>query len=250
MSLAVQSKGKPFLTQLCDTTNQLWGSDRVLRSLMFALITIADTKAINPEWRALASTFRAAISQTRYINRMYGTIDGAEGLLYDKSETSLEAVAKFAVYGLGGIGYHILEHIALILTIIKKCDAEKIPRVKEWLVKKGLWDQADNIDAVAQWLWMMECFGGIYVKYRAQMRNEVAMQKAKADGDKIKMEQLRRERLCNSLDIIKLLADIPLAAHFGTQINGHPGLFNGKTVGLVGLVGSMSQFLSRFKKNA
>jgi len=50
----------------------------------------------------------------------------------------------------GGVGYHVLEHLALIIMIIRRCDPAKIPRVKAWLEKRGLWDKADDLDAIAQ----------------------------------------------------------------------------------------------------
>ena len=34
--------------------------------------------------------------------------------------------------------------------IIRRCDPAKIPGVKAWLEKKGLWDKADDLDAIAQ----------------------------------------------------------------------------------------------------
>ena len=66
------------------------------------------------------------------------------------SHGSSHSFSQILLHGVGGVGYHVLEHIALILMIIRRCDPAKIPRVKAWLEKRGLWDKADDFDAIAQ----------------------------------------------------------------------------------------------------
>ena len=61
-----------------------------------------------------------------------------------------ERALRIVQYGVGGIGYHILEHIGLFLTLVRKGDESRMPNFKAWLSRMGLWDSADDIDAAAQ----------------------------------------------------------------------------------------------------
>jgi hypothetical protein len=128
----------------------------------------------------LAKTFSVAFSQARYVNRIYGIPDGFDGLLHDIPANTpanrLERLLKIIIYACGGVVFHALENSALIMYIIRRCDPEKIPKTKAWLVKRGpsprcisspllppncisadnpdssagLWDIGDNLDALAQ----------------------------------------------------------------------------------------------------
>ena len=46
------------------------------------------------------------------------------------THTRTHARTQTVCYAAGGVGYHVLEHVALILMIIKRCDPAKIPRFK------------------------------------------------------------------------------------------------------------------------
>jgi len=39
-------------------------------------------------------------------------------------------VCQILCHGVGGVGYHVLEHIALMIMIIRRCNPDKIPAVK------------------------------------------------------------------------------------------------------------------------
>lgn len=62
----------------------------------------------------------------------------------------MERTLRMVQFGVGGIGYHVLEHTGLVLNLIRKGDEKKMPALKAWLVSMGLWNNADNIDAAAQ----------------------------------------------------------------------------------------------------
>lgn len=51
---------------------------------------------------------------------------------------------------------------------------------------------------------------------------------------------LKREKVNLILDMIKILTDLPLAVHFGSQFNGRPGVFNGKMSDLPLFISSLS----------
>jgi hypothetical protein len=89
----------------------------------------------------LAKTFSVAFSQARYVNRIYGIPDGFDGLLHDippkTASNALERFLKILIYAFGGVAFHTLENSALVMYIIRRCDPEKIPRTKAWLVRKG-----------------------------------------------------------------------------------------------------------------
>uniref|UniRef100_A0A6U4NHK1 Uncharacterized protein n=1 Tax=Hemiselmis andersenii TaxID=464988 RepID=A0A6U4NHK1_HEMAN len=252
--MAAVVQRKQTLTQLVDTLNTLWGSDRVMRTGQFAAAFIASSPEVSAENRALAKAFGAVFSQTRYMCRAYGTIDGIDGVLNDapKAATSSEVAAKTILYSVGGVGYHLLEHAAFIITIIRRCDEKTIPKVKEWLVRNGLWDKADDLDAYAQWCWFIDSIAGAYLGMRAYLRAEAALRAAEAAGDKDGARRAKYEMLNVCLDMTKTLCDIPLAAHYGamTSGRGYRGLLKARFAALLGLVGSVAQFYSRFRKCA
>ena len=84
--------------------------------------------------RAHNTLSHAAFSQARYINRIYGILDGVEGLVYDVPDKPLHKGLKIVLHSVGAVGYHVLEHVALVLMIIRRCDPEKIPRFKVLLL--------------------------------------------------------------------------------------------------------------------
>lgn len=55
---------------------------------------------------------------------------------------------------------------------------------------------------------------------------------------------LKRERVNLILDMIKILTDLPLAVHFGSQFNGRPGAFNGKMSDFSLFISSLSHILT------
>ena len=89
----------------------------------------------------MAKTFSVAVSQARYVNRIYGVPDGFDGLLHDLPANTpsnrFERLLKILIYSCGGVIFHFFENSALLLYIIRRCDPEKIPRTKAWLVKRG-----------------------------------------------------------------------------------------------------------------
>jgi hypothetical protein len=69
-----------------------------------------------------------------------------------------------------------------------------------------------------------------------------------AIGDKEGIPQLLNWRTMVCCDMIKSITDCFLAPHFGTMINGHAGLFTLRYVGMLGVTGSVAQFIVRFRQ--
>ena len=146
------------------------------------------------------------------------------------------------------IGYHALEHLALVLMIIRRCDAAKIPRVKAWLEARGLWDRADDFDAVAQWCWFVEAAVKGYFAMITRNKINAALRKAVATGNNAAVPQLLNHRTMVQCDLIKFVTDLFLAAHYGGMVGGRPGLMSLRKVGLLGFAGSAAQFVVRYKQ--
>uniref|UniRef100_A0A7S0F667 Uncharacterized protein n=1 Tax=Hanusia phi TaxID=3032 RepID=A0A7S0F667_9CRYP len=243
---------KPSLQLLCSTLNTLWGSDRVLRSIQFFSRLLASSPELSAENRHLCEVIGRSFSQARYINRLYGTIDGLEGVVYDIPRNAPFAIrlAKFLIHGVGGIGYHVLEHTALAIMIVRRCDPEKIPSIKAALQRWGLWDKADDIDALAQWCWFLEALAKLYIaslSYR-RIKNQIAV--AMAAGDKAALKRLVVLRRMLLLDMIKLGTDLPLSVHYARMYDNGPSTLPERWVGILGVLGSVSQFLVRYKQQS
>eukprot|EP00286_Rhodomonas_abbreviata_P000524 CAMPEP_0181290368 /NCGR_PEP_ID=MMETSP1101-20121128/1376_1 /TAXON_ID=46948 /ORGANISM="Rhodomonas abbreviata, Strain Caron Lab Isolate" /LENGTH=273 /DNA_ID=CAMNT_0023394647 /DNA_START=9 /DNA_END=830 /DNA_ORIENTATION=+ len=242
---------KTTLSQFCSTVDTLWGSDRVLRSLQYGLKALACSPELGEETRVLSATFSSAFSQARYVNRIYGIFDGTEGLLYDVPKGPVvERTCKLLVHGIGGVGYHILENTALIIMIIRRCDPNKIPAVREWLIRNGLWDRADDLDALAQWCWLVEALGKLVLAWRKYSELSRDLKQSRERGDGAEEERVLSERALVVLDMVKLVTDLYGAVHFGSMVNNRPGVCNPRLVGILGLIGSMAQFVVRYRKQA
>eukprot|EP00290_Baffinella_frigidus_P019235 CAMPEP_0180213470 /NCGR_PEP_ID=MMETSP0987-20121128/14220_1 /TAXON_ID=697907 /ORGANISM="non described non described, Strain CCMP2293" /LENGTH=254 /DNA_ID=CAMNT_0022171545 /DNA_START=63 /DNA_END=827 /DNA_ORIENTATION=+ len=250
----VVHKRSPTIAALSTTCNQLWGADRVLRSVQFLGKIIAESPELSPETRLIWKTLAGAFSRARYINRIYGTVDGVDGLLHDvprDGPTSVR-VAKAIVHGCGELGYHIFENTALFVTLMKTIDPEKIPRMHAWLVKRGLWDRADDLDCYSQWFWFIEACANLFLKLRALrgFAEELRKLDVSSKEGKIRRAYVLREQMSTRIDLIKTLSDLPLAIHFGSMLQGRPGLLlSSRTAGFLGLFGSVANFVVRYRNN-
>jgi len=242
------SPGKTSFVKFVGCVNTLWGSDRVLRSGQFLGRLIGGSPELGSEANALGLVFGAAFSQARYINRIYGILDGVQGLVYDVPDKPLHKGLKIVLHSVGAVGYHVLEHVALVLMIIRRCDPEKIPRLKGWLQKMGLWDKADDFDAFAQWCWLVEALIKLYFARITYRKIQAALKKAVATGDNAAVPKLLRRRLIVQCDMLKLVADSFLAPHYGMMIDGRPGFLSQRCVGVLGLAGSLGQLYVRYQQ--
>ena len=90
-----------------------------------------------------------------------------------RAHTPSENTAKVIIYSVGGVAYHLLEHVALIMSLIRQVDEKLIPKTKEWLVRVGVWERGDDFDAYAQWCWLIDSLCGVYLGLCNYRRAEV-----------------------------------------------------------------------------
>ena len=142
----------------------------------------------------------------------------------------------------------MLENFALILMIIRRCDPGKIPRVKAWLERMGLWSRADDIDALAQWCWFVEAAIKLYFALITRKKILAALKKAMATNNTAVVPQLLNHRTMVQCDIIKNVTDCLLAPHYAVMFGDRPGFLRMRHVGVFGMAGSIAQFVVRYRQ--
>ncbi|EKX45526.1 hypothetical protein GUITHDRAFT_108400 [Guillardia theta CCMP2712] len=98
------------------------------------------------------------------------------------------------------------------------------------------------------WCWFVEAVTKLYIaslSYR-RIRNQIAV--AMAAGDKVALKKLVVLRRMLFLDVIKLGCDLPLSVHYARMYDNGPSTVPDRWVGILGVVGSLAQFLVRFQQ--